>query len=292
MRFSFVVIACALASALTLAALTRTYGGAANASRTIRLTDSTAKNSKDSFVADTRTLVADARTLGDRDQDGLPDSAELISYTDRENFRRWFTRIAEGQFYRMSDAWHTEQRDCAGLVRFSLREALRRHDRLWLRRIGAEYEPATPDVRRFTLENNLLGEKLFRTRSGVFAESNLADDTFSEFADARTLRAFNTEFISRDWREAQAGDLLFFHQPWGARFPYHVMIFLGSAQVTEDAAEQGDDWVVYHTGASASDAGAVKKIRLATLARHPDARWRPVASNPRFLGFYRLKFLM
>lgn len=227
----------------------------------------------------------------DTDGDGFPDKAELTAYTDRENFRRWFTRIAEGQFYRISDEWNTQQRDCAGLARFALREALRRHDRLWLRRIGAEYEALAPDVRRYTLDNSPLGEKLFRTRAGAFTEASLADDTFSEFADARTLREFNSEFISRDSREAQAGDLLFFHQPWGARFPYHVMIFLRSAHVSEDDVREADDWVVYHTGASPEDAGTVKKIQLATLARHPDARWRPIASNPRFLGFYRLKIL-
>lgn len=237
-------------------------------------------------------LFSPTNTWSDTDRDGFPDRAELSAYTDRENFRRWFTRIAEGQFYQASDEWNSEQRDCAGLVRFSLREALRSHDRLWLRRTGAEYEAIAPDIRRYTLETSPLGEKLFRTRAGIFAEANLADDTFSEFADARTLKEFNSAFISRDSREAQPGDLLFFHQPWGTRFPYHVMIFLGSAHVeTPDDHQRADDWVVYHTGASPMDAGTVKKIRLATLTRHPDARWRPVASNPRFLGFYRLKLL-
>ena len=38
----------------------------------------------------------------DSDNDGIPDAAELQSYSDRESFRRWFTLIAEGQFYRLN----------------------------------------------------------------------------------------------------------------------------------------------------------------------------------------------
>src|SRR6185436_13651883 len=68
----------------------------------------------------------------DSDNDGIPDTAELPSYMDRENFRRWFTLIAEGQFYHLSEQWNAEPRDCAGLVRFAWRESLRHHDRAWL----------------------------------------------------------------------------------------------------------------------------------------------------------------
>jgi uncharacterized protein YfaT (DUF1175 family) len=224
----------------------------------------------------------------DADADGIPDAAELNTFGDRENFRRWFTGIAEQQFYGESKEWNAEQRDCAGLVRFSWREALRAHDRRWLARMGSAYEAFAPDVRAYTLEHSPLGEKIFRTTFGSFRESDLKDETFSEFADARTLKEFNAAFVSRDRRAAQGGDLLFFFQPGAHKYPYHVMIFLGAARVeTEDAA----DWVVYHTGASPNDKGAVKKVRLAVLDHHPDARWRPVASNRNFLGFYRLKIL-
>jgi hypothetical protein len=237
----------------------------------------------------------DARLLGsiDADDDGIPDRAELRSYGDRENFRRWFTALAETQFYEMSKQWNAEQRDCAGLVRFSWREALRTHDRPWLRRMGGAYESVAPDVRAYTLERGSpLGERLFRTRPGAFQESDLTGDTFSDFADARTLKEFNTEFVSRERGRAEAGDLLFFHQPWAGRYPYHVMIFLGEAR---EAAEGASDWVVYHTGASADGdggrGGAIRKVRLAVLDGHPDRRWRPVATNRNFLGFYRLKIL-
>jgi uncharacterized protein YfaT (DUF1175 family) len=223
----------------------------------------------------------------DSDNDGLPDTAELRTFNDRENFRRWFTWVAEMQFYKLSEQWNSGQRDCAGLVRFSWREALRRHDHAWYQRMGAEYEPVAPDISR-TLEQGLLREKLFRTSFGTYKEDDIATRRFSEFADAQTLKTFNCDFISRDRRQAMPGDLLFFYQPWVQNFPYHVMIFLGEPRLSSEGTH---DWVVYHTGASPTDEGVVKKVRLTVLDDHPNRRWRPIQRNPNFLGFYRLKIL-
>ena len=55
--------------------------------------------------------------LIDSDNDGVPDVAELRTFQDRDNFRRWFTAISEIQYYQLSDQWNAEQRDCAGLAR-------------------------------------------------------------------------------------------------------------------------------------------------------------------------------
>jgi uncharacterized protein len=223
----------------------------------------------------------------DVDHDGLPDITELRSYNDRENFRRWFTRIAELQFYKLSGEWNTEQRDCAGLVRFAWRETLRTHDRSWYQRMGEEYQAVAPDV-SVKLGSQPLGEKLFRTAPGTYNGGDIAAGRFSEFADAQTLKLFNTTFISRDREQARPGDLLFFYQPYAQKFPYHVMIFLADAHVANEGAH---DWVVYHTGAAPENGGAVKKVRLTVLDQHPNKRWRPLAGNPNFLGFYRLKLL-
>lgn len=229
-----------------------------------------------------------ASIVEDADNDGFPDAAELRNVADRVAFRRWFTAIAEMQFYRISERWNAEQRDCAGLVRFAMREALRRHDRIWFQAMGEGYQAVAPDIRGGAVLAGPLGDQLFRTAFGAFAASDLEQGKFSDFADARTLKNYNTEFISRDARAAQSGDLLFFHQPQAQRFPYHVMLLLGAAH---HDAEGAQDWVVYHTGASPQDGGEVKKVRLVVLAQHPDPRWRPVASNPNFIGFYRLKIL-
>lgn len=238
----------------------------------------------------TATSAASSSSAGliDSDNDGIPDAAELRTFQDRDSFRRWFTALAEIQFYQLSDQWKVEQRDCAGLARFAMREALRRHDRPWFQKMGAGYETVAPDVAAFDLDRNSLGEKIFRTDFGSFHESDLRNGTFSEFADARTLKNFNSVFVSRDRREAQPGDLLFFYQPWVQKYPYHVMIFLGAPRINHNGAQ---DWVVYHTGSSPIDQGTVKKVELSVLDRHPDPRWRPIESNKNFLGFYRLKIL-
>ena len=226
--------------------------------------------------------------LIDSDNDGIPDVMELRTYQDRDSFRRWFTAVAEIQFYQPSDQWNVDQRDCAGLARFAIREALRRHDRIWFQKMGRGYETVASDVGEFDLDNNPLGEKIFRTDFGSFHESDLRNGRFSEFVDGRSLKNFNTFFVTRDRRKAQPGDLLFFYQPWVQKFPYHVMIFLGPARIASNGAQ---DWVVYHTGSSPMDKGTVKKVELSVLDRHPDPRWRPVESNKNFLGFYRLKIL-
>ena len=224
----------------------------------------------------------------DADSDGIPDFAELQSYSDRENFRRWFTLIAEAQFYRVTPDWNADQRDCAGLVRFAWREALRKHDRLWFQKMGRGYDAVASDVGRYNLHNSPLGERLFRISFGSYKDGDLASGMFSEFADARSVKSFNTAFISRDRQQAQPGDLLFFHQPWVQKYPYHVMIYLGDSKLFQ---EDSTDWVVYHTGASPTDDGTVKKVQLSVLDQHPNRRWRPVESNSNFLGFYRLKIL-
>lgn len=258
------------------------------------LTSSCASSCGRSPQAKTEKRKASAVTAlvwSDSDEDGIPDVAELHSFDDRLSFRRWFASIAEMQFYRLSDAWNPEQRDCAGLVRFAWREALRQHDRIWFQGMGEGYEAVAPDVKAYSLEKGPLGEKLFRTEFGAFEQSDLSSGKFSEFADAKTLKNYNVTFVTRDRRQLnllQPGDLLFFHQPGVQKFPYHVMIFLGAARI---ASEGANDWAVYHTGASPEDNGEVKKVRLATLDQHPNVRWRPVESNRNFLGFYRLKIL-
>src|SRR5437588_732657 len=56
---------------------------------------------------------ADAR-WDDADSDGIPDREELHTFGDRENFRKWFTTVAEQQFYEPSREWDEDQRASAG----------------------------------------------------------------------------------------------------------------------------------------------------------------------------------
>ena len=273
--------------AIVIASTTALAWGYSRFHNTNKIERPSASVKRDSAIA-SNSPSSNATELIDSDNDGIPDVIELRSFQDRDSFRRWFTAIAETQFYQLSDQWHAEQRDCAGLARFAMREALRRHDRIWFQKMGPAYQTVAPDVKSFDLDNNPFGEKIFRTNFGSFAETDIRNGRFSEFADARTLKSFNVTFVSRDRREGQPGDLIFYYQPWVQKFPFHVMIFLGHARIGANGAQ---DWVVYHTGASPTDEGTVKKVELSVLDQHPDPRWRPVERNKNFLGFYRLKVL-
>ena len=84
--------------------------------------------------------------------------------------------------------------------------------------------------------------------------------------------------------------------------PFHAMIFVGPSQVepspesahdghTEALATGSNQFVVYHTGPDGKTKGIVKRLSIAELMNYPDPRWRPVASNPAFLGVYRWNIL-
>jgi uncharacterized protein YfaT (DUF1175 family) len=203
----------------------------------------------------------------------LPAAAQvrLADESDRAAFRAWFSLLAEAQF----DAPPPEVTDCAALVRFAFREALRAHTPEWRRRVALPFAPQFPDVRsapRPTPD----GWPLFRT-------ADTAPPRFGEFADARTLVTLNSRLVGRDPAAARPGDLLYFQQPGQAQ-PDHLMVFVGPSHL-ENA---GADWVVYHTGPADADPGEVRKTRLSVLRRHPAPRWRPEPGNPQFIGVFRL----
>ena len=62
--------------------------------------------------------------------DGTPDFLRLHDPADRAAFRRWFTLLAEAQYYRNHSSLG-EIDDCAALLRYAYREALRQHDSAW-----------------------------------------------------------------------------------------------------------------------------------------------------------------
>lgn len=225
--------------------------------------------------------------LRDSFGDGLPDSLRLDSASDRERFRRWFSFLAEMQYYYPPPEAAREVDDCAALIRYSVHEALRRHDGEWRRHFASPVEFPFEDVEKYSYPRTPLGPAIFRTAPGPLRASDLGDQTFREFADAGTLIRYNTHPVGRRGEAAQKGDLLVFYQPHQKQ-PYHTMIFLGASELLPDGVT---DWVIYHTGESGGKAGVVKKVPRSVLREHPAARWRPIPENPDFLGFYRLNIL-
>lgn len=236
-------------------------------------------------------LPAASVSSSDRFSDGTPDFVRLDSPSDQETFRRWFVLIAEYQALRPAEQVPREIDDCAALLRYAYRNALRTHDSSWLR--DAEIEPpsALPSLEKYRYPFTPLGASLFRIRPGKFQVSDLRDGTFAEFADAKTLKDFNSYLISRDIHDARPGDLLFYRQ-LEQDTPFHSMIFVGrSAWQPESDPTNNSEVVVYHTGPIAATPGEVRRVTLVELLQHPSPRWRPVAGNSNFLGVYRWNIL-
>jgi uncharacterized protein len=222
--------------------------------------------------------------FSDSYRDGTPDFLRLQSTADREAFRRWFTLLAEHEALSPVPA-HEEINDCAALLRFSYREALKPHDDTWIATLQLHNVPAVDDVRKYGVPYTPLANKLFRVREGNFVAADINDGTFAEFADAKTLMHLNAHFISREVADARPGDILFYLQ-FGQHSPFHSMIFVGRSHYSS-----GNDWVVYHTGPNGKTPGVLKRVTLSSLLQHPDPRWRPVRGNSNFLGVYRWNIL-
>jgi len=217
----------------------------------------------------------------DRFGDGTPDFLRLSDPADQAAFRRWFTLIAEYQAVRPKAEVPTEITDCASLLRYSYREALERHDENWFVASGVEVAAPPGEIRAWSYPHTPLGTALFRVRPGAFEAGDVGVGAFAQFADAKTLVERNAYFVSRDVRQALPGDLLFYRQ-FGQSSPWHSMIV---ARVGGEAA------VVYDTGEDHGKAGELRRVLLAELLDHPQPQWRPIPSNPNFLGVYRWNIL-
>jgi hypothetical protein len=221
----------------------------------------------------------------DADEDGLPDAAELLTEEDRAAFTAWFTAIAEAQHTAIDDAWPAIHHDCAGLIRFAYREALKPHDASWLAKRRHLGSIAQPDVAALRYpELPFMRDLPFCKIAGRFDPTADLRRQFTAAAGARTLWQHNTKLISNHLEDARAGDLLFFSVPLGTGSRMHSMILLGAraAATLHDPAARA----VYHTGEE------VRLVSLEELLAHPDPSWHPLPHNPRFLGVHRLELLV
>jgi uncharacterized protein YfaT (DUF1175 family) len=267
----------ALTGLMTLAALAWCLGRAGTGTSLFARYDGRA--SRPSAAA----LAQAGRSTGwsDRFSDGTPDFLRLADPADQAAFRRWFTLIAEYQAIRRPAEVSAEITDCASLLRYSYREALKRHDEGWFQTTGIEVAAPPGEIRAWSYPHTPLGTGLFRVRPGTFESDDISNGAFAQFADAKTLVERNAYFVSRDVRAALPGDLLFYRQ-FGQSSPWHSMIVVRSGASAE---------VVYDTGPDHGRPGELRRVLLSELLDHPEPQWRPLTGNPNFLGIYRWNIL-
>ncbi len=178
-------------------------------------------------------------------------------------FRAWVVRIVDEQIRRGPTPRWTH-RDCAGLVRFAVAEALAEHTPRWRRAMGIDGR-LPPEV--LPTESPLRAELRHRWRQ--------PDGSHDAYVSAIGLVQENSRVVGRDVRLAQPADLLFFDQG----FEQHLMLWTGRR-------------VVYHNGAAPRpDDDGLRAVELRELLRWNDTRWRPEAANPNFAGVFTLAFL-
>ena len=224
--------------------------------------------------------VAQAAGLdfGDRFGDGTPDFLRLTDPADQAAFRRWFTLIAEDAAARPKQNVPAEITDCASLLRYAYREALRRHDEAWFTTTGVTMSAPPGEIRKWHYPDSPLGLALFRVRPDSFAAEDLNNGAFGQFADARTLVERNAFLVSRDVRAALPGDLLFYRQ-----FGHVVAVALDDR---DKGRERGGRRVPHRSGSSTPrtrtcpwEPRAWSAGRIAADAFGRSARSSPAASG-------------
>ena len=226
-------------------------------------------------------LPLSARNPFDAFSDGTPDFLRL----DREDeriFRRWFTFLAEAQYFQKAELRPPEIVDCAALIRYAYREALRVHDSRWAADARVPLLNAADSVSAWHYPDPRLGANLFRIAPGPYDPADLGNGSFAQFADVKTLGRYNTHRIGRGLDGILPGDLLLYRQNAG-HLPFHSMIYLGVSQISRE----GGKYVVYHTG----EDGNMRRLAIAQLLHYPEPEWRPLAANPNFLGVFRWNIL-
>ena len=177
-------------------------------------------------------------------------------------FRAWMLRIVSVQLERgPSPRW--QHRDCAGLVRFAVNEALAPHDARWLRANGVGSDRRLPPELALDAAQAALRNRWVQSDGAVGA-----------YVSALALVQHNSRFVARELNQAEAGDLLFFDQG----DEQHLMVWMGAR-------------IAYHTGGVTPTDNGLRTVGVQQLNNWKDTRWQPAVDNPNFAGVFRLAFL-
>lgn len=185
-----------------------------------------------------------------------------LSQAQSRAFQSWMLRIVSLQVERgPTPRWH--HRDCAGLVRFAVNEALAVHDARWLRANGIASDRRLPPELGLTPEQAALRNRWTQS-----------DGKVGGYVSALALIQNNSRFVTRELNQAQPGDLLFFDQGDAQ----HLMVWMGAR-------------IAYHTGTVAPGDDGLRTVDVQQLQNWKDTRWQPAVNNPNFIGMFRLGFL-
>lgn len=185
----------------------------------------------------------------------------LLDAEQSRRLRAWITLIVAAQL-RAGPSPRWQHRDCAGLVRFAVRESLRRHDAAWVRANGLQGIALPPEVALFSAQRAALRDWV-----------NI-DGQRQAYVGALALVQANCRLMGKQLTQAEAGDLLFFDQG----DDQHLMVWMGS-------------YIAYHTGTETASDNGLRAVAPRRLMNWEDTRWRPVPENSNFIGIYRLAFL-
>jgi hypothetical protein len=188
-------------------------------------------------------------------------SEVMLSVEQSRHFREWMLRIMQEQI-RQGPSPRWMQRDCVSLVRYAVAESLRPHDAKWMRANGLSAQQLPPEL---SLEP--AQKELRHTWRRI-------DGTDGAYVSAIGMIQKNSSYITKDFNQAQSGDLLFFDQG----DEQHLMVWM-------------DGLVIYHTGTVTAHDNGLRSVPVSQLLRWKDTRWRPTQDNPNFVGIYRLAFL-
>lgn len=190
------------------------------------------------------------------------DAQVRLSQAQSRAFQAWMLRIISAQIERgPSPRW--QHRDCAGLVRFAVNEALSVHDARWMRANGIGTD------RRLPPELDLTPQQAALRNRWVQGEGKVG-----HFVTALALVQHNSRFVAREISQALAGDLLFYDQG----DEQHLMVWMGAH-------------IAYHTGTVTPTDNGLRTVDIQQLTTWKDTRWQPAVNNPNFAGVFRLSFL-
>ena len=191
-----------------------------------------------------------------------PTQTVRLSQAQTRAFQAWMLRIVSAQIEQgPSPRW--QHRDCAGLVRFAVNEALTVHDAKWLRANGIGTDRQLPPELELQPAQAALRNRWVQTGGAV-----------GNYVSALALVHHNSRFIARELTQAQPGDLLFFDQG----DEQHLMVWMGSR-------------IAYHTGTVTPNDNGLRSVHVQQLTTWKDTRWQPAVDNPNFAGIVRLAFL-